>query len=346
MFSLVGLTMVDVTTRPSPGARFAEAFCLALYYLALTGFCRAFLTLRRRRRIMDALTLPILAATVAAIFGSRLGFFHGATADAAFEALQAALLLALFVRGLLAKREGFTPARFYLWAFVFVALGLLVNDLNAHRLLLPRLHLTRAFDSGTALQALLFALALADRNRALSALVSLDGLTAIANRRSFDTALAQAWYRARRAGAALGVLMIDVDHFKRFNDSHGHQAGDDVLRQVAKAVQAAVLRPDDVAARYGGEEFAIVLPLAEGEAARVVGERVRTNVRALELPYPESPGGVVTVSVGVASMRPRDADASAIVSAADRALYQAKREGRDRVILAPAEHSSPDPAFR
>jgi len=258
------------------------------------------------------------------------------------------LLLLLFGRGWVARRQGFAPARFYLIAFAFAAAGILINDLNLHGVLFPHQNLTRAFDAGIALEALLFALALADRNRALSALISLDGLTGIANRRSFDLALSRAWDRARRSDAALGVLMIDVDHFKRYNDAHGHQAGDEILRRVAQAVSAAVLRPDDVAARYGGEEFAIVLPLAEGEASRVVGERVRHNVRALAIPYPAAPSGIVTVSVGVNSTRPSESGLTPqqLLATADAALYQAKREGRDRVVLAPLERSTPEPVLR
>ena len=350
MFALVGLTVVE-TRGPALGwpkvTHIGEAITLALYYIALTGFCRSFLTLSGPRKLLDALTLPVLFANVALIFAEKLGDWHrgGPELD---EALQAALLILLFVRGLAARREGFTPARFYLIAFAFAAAGILINDLNLHGLLFPHQNMTRAFDAGIALEALLFALALADRNRALSALISLDGLTGIANRRSFDNALLRAWDRSQRSHTALGVLMIDVDHFKRYNDTHGHQAGDEILRRVAHGVQAAVLRPDDVAARYGGEEFAIVLPLAEGEASRLVGERVRYNVRALAIPYPEAPSGVITVSVGVASTRPAESGIGTkeLLESADNALYQAKREGRDKVILAPLERSSPDPAFR
>jgi diguanylate cyclase (GGDEF)-like protein len=349
MFSLVGLTLVEGRAAVlgwRPEIRGSEGISLIIYYVALTGFCRSFLGLGRWRRTLDALTGPVLILNILAITAEKLGLWQ-IPWNPVEEVLQGALLALLFVRGIIARRQGFAPARFYLVAFVFGAIGIAVNDLNVHRLLFPHHDLARAFSAGIALESLLFALALADRNRALSALVSLDGLTGIANRRSFDGALGRAWDRARRTHTALGVLMIDVDHFKRFNDSHGHQAGDEILRRVAQAVQAAVLRPDDVAARYGGEEFAIVLPLAEGEAARVVGERVRHNVRALALPYPEAPKGIVTVSVGVASARPEPGLSEAsILAAADQALYKAKHDGRDRVVLAPLESSTPAPAVR
>jgi diguanylate cyclase (GGDEF)-like protein len=349
MFSLVGFTLVETRgLGPAPAAtrHIGEAVTLALYYIALTGFCRSFLTLVRYRRVLDILTVPVLLANVGLIFTERLTAWHyGYALD---EALQAALLVLLVVRGVVAWRDGFAPARFYLIAFAFAAAGILTNDLNLNGLLFPHQSLTRAFDAGLSLEALLLALALADRNRAMSALIALDGLTGIANRRSFDGAMSRAWDRSRRSHTALGVLMIDVDHFKRYNDTHGHQAGDEILRRVAGGVQEAVLRPDDVAARYGGEEFAIVLPLAEGEASRLVGERVRQNVRALAIPYPEAPSGVVTVSVGVASTRPAESGMgpSELLASADAALYQAKREGRDRVVLAPLQHSTLDHAVR
>ncbi len=347
MFSLVGLTLIE--TRGLGDVRathVGEGVTLALYYIALTGFCRSFLTLARFRRLLDGLTLPVLLANVVLIFVEDLTAWRGS--GYAGEALQAALLVLLFVRGVVARRDGFGPARFYLIAFGFAAAGILINDLNVHGILFPHRNLTRAFDAGLSLEALLLALALADRNRALSALISLDGLTGIANRRSFDGAMSRAWDRSRRSHTALGVLMIDVDHFKRYNDTHGHQAGDEILRRVAHGVQDAVLRPDDVAARYGGEEFAIVLPLAEGEASRVVGERVRQNVRGLAIPYPEAPSGIITVSVGVASTRPAESGVTPaeLLASADSALYQAKREGRDKVVLAPLERSIPDPVVR
>jgi diguanylate cyclase (GGDEF)-like protein len=351
MFSLVGLTLIETrggAMHSAKATHLGEAVTLALYYIALTGFCRSFLSVNRWRRQLDVLTLPVLAALVALTFAEKVGGWRAPGGDLFDELLQAALLVLLVARGLAARQQGFSPSRFYLVAFAFAAAGILINDLNLHGILLPRLNLTRAFDAGIALEALLFALALADRNRALSALISLDGLTGIANRRSFDGALARAWDRSRRSHSAIGVLMIDVDHFKRYNDTHGHQAGDEILRRVAQGVQAAVLRPDDVAARYGGEEFAIVLPLAEGEASRVVGERVRHNVRALAIPYPEAPTGIITVSVGVGSTRPAESGVgpAELLASADQALYQAKREGRDKVVLAPLERSTQDAIVR
>lgn len=343
MLALVGLTIVNAGGAAAhlPGAATAAAaFSFALYYVALTGFCRAFLTVRSGRRVLDAITLALLAAVVVAIFALRLHLWH-AVASMSDEPFQLALIAVLFARGVIARRQGYAPARFYLIAFYGAVAGMVTSDLNAHRLLFPQRDLHNAFDVGVAFEALLFALALADRNRALSKLVGLDGLTGIANRRSFDAALVRSWDRARRSGDPIGLLMIDVDFFKKYNDGFGHQAGDEVLRRVAVAVEKAVLRPDDVAARYGGEEFAIVLPLAEAEAARLIGERVRANVRELAIPYAGTPAGVVTVSVGVASLRPEvRRDPSTLVSAADTALYRAKREGRDRVVVAPLEPAS------
>ena len=347
MFALAGLDGIG-TAKPTTASGLAltigAALTLALYYVGLTAFCRSFISLGRWRRRLEVLTLIALLAAVTVIFADRLR--HDTRLLLADELVQALLLVMLALRGVVAAMRGFSPSRFYLVAFVPAMLGVACADLNRHGLLWHHADIHRAFDTGIAVEALFFALALADRSRALSALVGLDGLTGIANRRTFDTALMRTWDRARRAKGAIGVLMIDVDHFKRFNDAHGHQAGDEVLRQVARAVEDAVMRTDDVAARYGGEEFAIVLPLAEAEAARVVGERVRNNVRDLAIPYPESEAGCVTVSVGVASLRPGGGDSGSILADADRALYRAKREGRDRVVLAPLARSTPDVVLR
>jgi diguanylate cyclase (GGDEF)-like protein len=344
MFALVGVTLVAAGAG-LPAPQLVTALSFALYAATLTGFCRSFLGVGRGRRTFDVLTIPVLLAVVVTLFLPPHAQTHAH--DALTDGAQAALFAVLFARGIAARAAGFRPARFYLVAFAFLGLGIAINDANQGGFLLPGIDLSDAFTAGLALQALLFALALADRSRAVTALVALDGLTGIANRRSFDAALRNAWERARRARTPLGMLMVDVDFFKHYNDGYGHQAGDHVLRRVAEAVQAAALRPDDVAARYGGEEFALVLPLAENDSIRAIAERVRSNVRALAIPYPAVRSGVVTVSVGAASAVPdRSGSADALLAAADRALYRAKDEGRDRVVVSDGPTSTPGPGLR
>ena len=160
-----------------------------------------------------------------------------------------------------------------------------------------------------------------------------DGLTGVANRRHFDETLALEWRRAARSRASLSLLMLDIDHFKAFNDTAGHQAGDDSLRRVAQTLCESVQRAGDLVARYGGEEFAVLLPETDGEHALEIASRLREKIEAMNLPHPSSPLGRVTVSIGVASVvPPRDGSGSGdFVRVADAALYDAKRQGRNRV---------------
>jgi diguanylate cyclase (GGDEF)-like protein len=173
----------------------------------------------------------------------------------------------------------------------------------------------------------------------LERLATRDGLTGVANRRSFDGTLNMEWRRASRESRALSLLMIDVDHFKRYNDTYGHQGGDDCLRRVAGAMSDSVKRSSDAVARYGGEEFAILLPATDPAGAGVVAERIRAAVEALRLPHSGSDiAGHVTVSIGVASATvTSDGVPTQLVGAADAALYRAKKEGRNRVVAAVGE---------
>ncbi|USX28310.1 GGDEF domain-containing protein [Oxalobacteraceae bacterium OTU3CINTB1] len=159
-----------------------------------------------------------------------------------------------------------------------------------------------------------------------------DGLTGIANRRHFDVAMEKEHRRAKRGGAALSLLMIDIDHFKAYNDHYGHQKGDQCLIQVAAALAAMLKRPCDLMARYGGEEFAVILPELDIGQAGQIAETIRA--RALELAIPHERNGdvpYVTVSIGVTSQRPEaPVDIEALIGAADRALYEAKNAGRNR----------------
>lgn len=183
---------------------------------------------------------------------------------------------------------------------------------------------------------------LSEINRRLADLAQRDPLTGIANRRAFDAALAQAWERGRETGEPVGLLILDVDHFKWFNDTYGHLEGDRCLVRVAEALSALPLRPNDLVARLGGEEFAILLPGADSAGAGTVGERAREAVADLMILHERSPHGVVTVSIGAAAAVPTSlGDAKALLAAADRAAYAAKAGGRDRVVVDGVEPSTP-----
>jgi len=172
----------------------------------------------------------------------------------------------------------------------------------------------------------------------LSAFALTDGLTGLANRRAFDETLDREWKRTLREGSQISLLLLDVDHFKRFNDQHGHQVGDDCLRAVAVAVKGAV-RGTDIAARYGGEEIAVVLPSTNTAGALEVAEKMRSAVEALQITQEDNQeGSWVTASVGVATALSRQGGTmrmpESLLLAADTALYKAKREGRNRVATA------------
>lgn len=160
-----------------------------------------------------------------------------------------------------------------------------------------------------------------------------DQLTGLGNRRYLMNLLPQEIERARRAAKPFSILMLDVDHFKKYNDNHGHQAGDDVLARVSMVLRDSI-RPYDCAARYGGEEFLIVLSGASLEHARECAERIREQVRAKQIE-----GGPVTVSIGVAEYPSHGDTVDAVIGQADAALYEAKRAGRDRVTCADAQGS-------
>jgi diguanylate cyclase (GGDEF)-like protein len=180
---------------------------------------------------------------------------------------------------------------------------------------------------------------LSSANRALERMSRQDWLTELANRRYFDTFLADEMARARRSKQELCLALCDVDFFKAYNDHYGHQAGDECLKQVARALQSACRRPADLAARYGGEEFALVLPETSLVGAGLVAEAVREGVLQLQVQHEHS--GVaahVTLSIGVAGLLPgRDVAPERLIASADQALYQAKKLGRNRVVTLQAE---------
>lgn len=188
-----------------------------------------------------------------------------------------------------------------------------------------------------------------DRLRQLS---STDALTGVANRRTLDETLLRECKRSQRSRSAIAVLMLDVDHFKRFNDTYGHGAGDEALVQVARAMQRATNRPADLVARYGGEEFTLVLPDTDGDGAMGVAATLMANVAQLKIPHSASATGFLTVSIGIGvfdqasnhwnqartGLRETNSTtpplcATALLATADQALYAAKQAGRARAIL-------------
>lgn len=170
--------------------------------------------------------------------------------------------------------------------------------------------------------------------RALEELALKDGLTGLYNRRAFDEQLEREWNRARRDRTALSLFMIDIDHFKRFNDTYGHLAGDRCIQAVADAVKRSFARGSDLAARYGGEEFVVLASGVDRKQARARGERLRHTISALAFEHAAgSQTASVSVSVGLATTVPHTrALPDHLLMAADRALYEAKRQGRDRVV--------------
>jgi diguanylate cyclase (GGDEF)-like protein len=273
----------------------------------------------------------------------------------------------------LRAHEGYRPAQIFLLAFGCVLAGGAILAANKFGLIERNLLTEHAAQIGSAIEVLLISLGLAARlneerslresaqaaalrvqheareqlesrvrertieleavNRKLSQLSMTDGLTAIPNRRYLDDVLARELEQATTAGKSLSVALVDVDHFKMFNDTHGHLAGDLCLQSVARELQAQALRNDDLVARYGGEEFCVVMPGAGPDGAIAVAERMRAAIQALAVDTGYGAVGI-TVSIGVCSLVPNHPDdLASLLKTADEALYRAKRAGRNRVVL-------------
>ncbi|MGU7772029.1 diguanylate cyclase [Burkholderia sp. MR1-5-21] len=176
---------------------------------------------------------------------------------------------------------------------------------------------------------------LLEANLELRRLTHSDGLTGLSNRRYLDEYLNAEWRRSARDRTELSLLMIDVDNFKLYNDTYGHVSGDDVLKRIAATVESCLGRPGDLAARFGGEEFAVVLPGTSPGGVRLLAEKIRIAIEALRLEHVHSSTGhYVTISIGGAGVVPAaGAPMTSLIEAADRALYRAKHEGKNRVVI-------------
>jgi two-component system, chemotaxis family, sensor kinase Cph1 len=182
---------------------------------------------------------------------------------------------------------------------------------------------------------------LGEANRQLAALASSDGLTGIPNRRAFDERLREEWTRAARSGRPLGLIILDLDFFKQYNDHFGHPTGDTCLKSIARLLDDT-RRATDFAARVGGEEFALLLPETDRDGALAVAEATRANIERLGTAHPKCPAGIMTASLGVACLQAGKAEtAHDLMKMADRALYEAKRQGRNRVVLQASSAAAP-----
>lgn len=186
--------------------------------------------------------------------------------------------------------------------------------------------------------------------RQLKLRVAIDSLTGVANRHRFHEYLIQQWRQCAREEQPLSLILCDLDHFKRINDTYGHPVGDDCLRQVAQTLSTVVKRPADLVARYGGEEFALILPNTPPEGAQRIAERLRIAVANLWFAYQPTSGSLgVTLSLGVAGLIPHNSNSwNQLIALADRALYRAKQNGRNRVMSVDffLESGEVEPRFR
>jgi len=180
---------------------------------------------------------------------------------------------------------------------------------------------------------------LAKQNELLKKLSTTDSLTGIANRRSFFEHMKEEWKRSVRKELSLSIFMIDVDHFKHFNDTYGHHSGDSCLQQISGTLQSLLNRPGDLVARYGGEEFIVVLPDTHLKGAEIIANTMRSQIENLAIYHGDiSTGNCVTISIGIASIVPtKEREASKLIKAADKALYRAKSRGRNCVVISTEE---------
>ena len=343
---------------------------IATSLVAMLAFAREFLDLRRRLPRTDRVFLAIMAVLVATTAGIPwLGYRLTIEIETAIVFVMAGAILYAAVRTWLG---GYHPARNFLIAWAALLLGITAYAAVSFGLLPKMFATEYGIQIGSAAEMILLSFALADRinalreentriqreaheqleqrvsdrtrdlddanrqlhsvNRMLQDFSLRDGLTGAYNRRYLDQALTELWARARAEHAPISLVMVDIDHFKRINDTHGHVHGDDCLRVVAQALTLELVHSDERVVRYGGEEFFVLLPGTDEHQAQVRAEQIRAAIEALPI---EQAGEVrrVTVSVGVATFQPDSAlSYGDLLEITDRALYEAKRQGRNRVV--------------
>jgi diguanylate cyclase (GGDEF)-like protein len=298
---------------------------LALSIIFLLQFCRSLLGIRKVSVILYQ-SVTALQVVLAGVLLSVPLIGYGALVMPLAVFLFLALILVIAM-GLVAHFRGEAAARYYLWAWSVFLGGLLLYLLKVFGVLPHNFVTHYGFQVGSFFEFVFLSVALGVRVRELRIQSNVDGLTGLANRRHFDEELASEFHLSNRPEAELSLLVIDVDHFKAFNDLHGHAVGDKVLKELALVLKKQIRRPGE-AFRYGGEEFAVLLPRTGLEEARTLAERLRERARE-DVPFED-----VTISVGVVSLQYGEFTSAAdFFNAGDKALYQAKHAGRDRVTV-------------
>jgi diguanylate cyclase (GGDEF)-like protein len=311
---------------PGESALFAWLFVAATAY-----FTVEFLRLHEYDAVLGNALLSLAVLGASFPLSTR---FDGASTALVLSAWAIIALTnaGIIAAGIRALGRGYPGARFFVVGSIGGLIGLYGYDF---------------FGLGFAWEAMWITIALADRinatagdsqlssriaNAELQVLAELDPLTGVPNRRAFDDRLNAEWERALLTGTPVGVIMIDVDHFKEYNDRFGHVAGDLCLSKIAQACAGALKRGGDFFARYGGEEFAAILATQNDDSLVLIAERMRESVAAEAMAHPGQPEGIVTISLGTARMKPAlDATPTTLVAAADDALYEAKSRGRNCV---------------
>jgi len=331
MNATAALPVLGAVRPPPIISQSLHAVVITLAILASIGFARAYFgrAVMPRRTLLFVILIGIVQALYVA--GSDVWQDRWFDIPQPFDLLLFISLSAVLAAiGIGAIRGGRNDAIWFVIAALCEILGFFAQEI-------PFPIPGDIVANGLSVVALGIGLALALRRREgqLQLETRIDALTGLANRGCFDKTLVLEWSRVARRDGQLAVIMLDVDHFKRYNDVYGHLRGDETLRTIGTALGIIVQRREDCIARYGGEEFIAILPESDLNAALIVAERIRSEIAVLGIPDADGTG-VVTVSVGVAVVAPATADGpKSLVALADEALYEAKRAGRNRVVAHP-----------
>ncbi len=329
----------------------ADSVLQPIYLLRLGVACPALVV------ILAATVIPELhrhyqwiASTAVIITGMAVMFISGLAAAAGMPQFQMGdvlvIVYATLFLGLLFRAVMVVAAALLLG---FVGIGLYLGVSNEHLIFASSvIFATTLMSALSALRMERLLRANFIENRLLNDIAERDGLSGLYNRRMFDNLTNRLWLQAQRNQEPLQIILVDIDHFKAYNDLYGHQAGDNCIRRVAAIIARAAKRPFDFCARYGGEEFALVLYAPSGTDATALPEQIRRETMAMNIPHTHSDaGGILTVSIGSATAEPDTKRSLAgLIQTADEALYRAKQLGRNRVLHVDSAESNPTGAFK